>query len=491
MSDLKNLAFRVHDLSPPNAVNFMSSPGPSTSTQTPISADQKGSTNQDVADDIAAVSERRGGSREKEHVAARDLAEKSKETNLDILSLSNSGQEKAINRPRSIKENSDEDIAKLQEKTQSLSVSQDLPSTSRVVPIRPDGREHDAHGMKVLEESKDEIYQDPTPETPRQENSPSRGPQVREEVKDDGSTSEIQDIMDQFDGGANAIEHDEDKSSAVDTGHYYLGAPVEHPPRRSSLEPLRPLSSTAATKPSKRNEIEPYDLKYEESSHKPGTSHATDGSASRRTSSILQSSRLPNLDPITPASPSSSKSLSKLPPPEPDPEPDLPFDFHRFLEQLRHRTADPVAKFLRSFLIEFGKKQWMVHEQVKIINDFLSFITIKMAQCEVWRGVSDAEFDNAKEGMEKLVMNRLYSQTFSPAIPAPAPTQTIKGKKKTAEKSVGPGRRGQHQEDIERDEILGQKVRIYGWVREEHLDIPQVSDSGRRFLVLAQQGINA
>lgn len=31
-----------------------------------------------------------------------------------------------------------------------------------------------------------------------------------------------------------------------------------------------------------------------------------------------------------------------------------------------------------------------------------------MRECEVWRNATDAEFDNAMEGMEKLVMNRLY-----------------------------------------------------------------------------------
>ena len=56
---------------------------------------------------------------------------------------------------------------------------------------------------------------------------------------------------------------------------------------------------------------------------------------------------------------------------------------------------------------------------------------------------------------------------------------------------MGPGRRGQHQEDVERDEVLAQRISIYGWVREEHLDIPPVGDSGRRFLTLAQQGEQA
>ena len=31
-----------------------------------------------------------------------------------------------------------------------------------------------------------------------------------------------------------------------------------------------------------------------------------------------------------------------------------------------------------------------------------------MRDAEVWRNGTEAEFDNAMEGMEKLVMNRLY-----------------------------------------------------------------------------------
>jgi hypothetical protein len=88
--------------------------------------------------------------------------------------------------------------------------------------------------------------------------------------------------------------------------------------------------------------------------------------------------------------------------------------------------------------------------------------------------------------MEKLVMNRLYSQTFSPAIPPPQPT--LAAQRRRRDKGIlPPGRRGQHQEDVERDEVLAQKVRIYGWVREEHLDIKPVGESGRKFLSLAQQ----
>ena len=326
-------------------------------------------------------------------------------------------------------------------------------------------------------ELKDEIYLDPTPKTPRQEASPSRAPALAAETRDDGSTFEIQSIMDQFDEGDENTIGDETAQPNLVTEKPHLATLMEHPPRRSSLEPLRPgsqrLTSDPALDPETRGQEVPT---FDDGVRAPPM----------RTSSLSPSAWLQDTN--IPSSPNSSMSLPKLAPPEPDPEPDLPFDFHRFLEQLRHRTADPVAKFLRSFLIEFGKKQWMVHEQVKIINDFLTFITNKMGQCDVWRGVSDAEFDNAKEGMEKLVMNRLYAQTFSPAIPTPAPIPVAKGKKKTLERALGPGRKGQHQEDIERDEILAQKVRIYGWIQESHLDIPSIGDNGRRFLTLAQQG---
>lgn len=290
----------------------------------------------------------------------------------------------------------------------------------------------------------------------------------------EGAGSEIQNIMDQFDNAP--IDEESDHLSGP-----LLGNSPQHPPRKSSLEPKNSSSLQSVDIPR--------DIATLQSNSLPDVKDLKISSPveSKRRSSVPQPTPFSTSAPNTPSSPNSPLTIRKPLPPEPNHEPDLPFDFHQFLEQLRHRTADPVAKFLRSFLLEFGKKQWMVHEQMKLIRDFLAFIANKMSQCEVWRGVSDAEFDNAKEGMEKLVMNRLYSQTFSPAITSAVQAPGVKGKK-NLEKLLGPGPRGQHQEDIERDEILGQKVRIYGWVQEEHLDIPTVGNSGRRFLTLAQQG---
>ncbi|KAL8956830.1 MAG: hypothetical protein Q9193_005747, partial [Seirophora villosa] len=343
------------------------------------------------------------------------------------------------------------------------------------------------------------MYLDPTPTTPHISAGSSRAPSPVQskhenhrvaEGKNFGSTSgenttsEIQSIIEQFDSRGHGSS-EEISSPRLEFAHSLLGSSVQHPPRKSSLDPVNRKVPTTAGGDAAGNDavLEPKNLP---ALHTEGSSQTSGRAASVGSLSTPQSTRF--ADQVNePASPQSSLSGSRSQPPEPEPEPEVPFDFHRFLEQLRHRTADPVAKFLRSFLLEFGKKQWMVHEQVKIVSDFLTFITGRMAQCEVWRGVSDAEFDNAKEGMEKLVMNRLYLQTFSPAIPPPAPLPSVKGKKKSPEKLLGPGRKGQHQEDIERDEILGQKVRIYRWVQEEHLDIPQLDDNGRRFMSFAQQ----
>ncbi|KAI1616895.1 hypothetical protein EDD37DRAFT_57381 [Exophiala viscosa] len=338
-------------------------------------------------------------------------------------------------------------------------------------------------------------YLDPTPKTP----TVSRHPSVRAATEEynekdpayaqdpqDGtldvphqgagrdneveSTSEIQSIMDQFDDASIAPSKEDIMSPRQDMAGPILGTPQHHPPRRSSLDHLlsRDLDAIASSPVASQSE--------KPLPSPPLVSPTSEDKTLRR----------PSLKGPTAAS--TTSLIHQPPPPEPDPE--LPFDFHRFLEQLRHKSADPVAKFLRSFLTEFGKKQWMVHEQVKIIGDFLAFITNKMALCDVWREVSDNEFENAKEGMEKLVMNRLYSQTFSPAIPPP-PTQASRsrsrGRRKEQEKNPLPGRRGQHQEDVERDDILAQKIRIYSWIREEHLDLEPVGPNGERFLRLAQQ----
>ncbi|KAF4512504.1 hypothetical protein G6O67_001636 [Ophiocordyceps sinensis] len=351
-------------------------------------------------------------------------------------------------------------------------------------------------------------YVDPTPATPVTSQPPSRTPSnarsyrsdahspVRSDDddrkyasgddQDSGSRSEIQSIMEQFSEAGGGPGEDEVMSPRLEIASPRLSGSMHLPPRKSSLEPAAPSISTQLhdfgalrLSTSSPGSPRPKERSMDDQGPPVPPKDGPFGAPLRARSDLAPSSVT---SPTSPAMP-----VHRPPPPEPEPEPSLPFDFHRFLEQLRNKKADPVARYLKSFLSEFGKKQWMVHEQVKIISDFLAFIANKMALCEVWRDVSDAEFDNAREGMEKLVMNRLYTQTFSPAISPPKPVPGAKPKRRGGDVPMGPGRRGQHQEDVERDDVLTQKINIYGWVKEEHLDIPPFGDSGRRFLKLAQQ----
>ncbi|KAG6888872.1 hypothetical protein C0992_007268 [Termitomyces sp. T32_za158] len=150
------------------------------------------------------------------------------------------------------------------------------------------------------------------------------------------------------------------------------------------------------------------------------------------------------------------------------PQGEIPFDFQKFLDQMKSRNAEPVSKYLRSFLSNFAKRTFTVNDQVKIINDFLIFISGQMRACDPWKTASDTEFDNAMEGMEKLVMNRLYDFTFTPQVAVAVPPRPI-----TAD-------------DLERDRVLSQRIALFGWIAGRHLDLLE-GEGSAGFLLFAQQ----
>ncbi|KTW28579.1 hypothetical protein T552_01840 [Pneumocystis carinii B80] len=143
-------------------------------------------------------------------------------------------------------------------------------------------------------------------------------------------------------------------------------------------------------------------------------------------------------------------------------------DFRKFITQLRCKSAISIAKYMKSFIYEFLQKPWTIKEKVKIIHDFLGFIYLKMRHVEPWINTSEIEFDNAKEGMEKLITTRLYEQIFSPAIPYLF--DDVSG----------------HSDDLERDRIIHEKISMFSWVKEEHIEVPY-TNLNQKFLELAGQ----
>ncbi|CAH7668067.1 vacuolar protein sorting-associated protein 9 [Phakopsora pachyrhizi] len=218
-------------------------------------------------------------------------------------------------------------------------------------------------------------------------------------------------------------------------------------------------------------------------------------SAFKRPQSLAMTpSRLGTI-PSQPQSPNETRPTPDLSPrnADPDPPPSVPprlvmddnladdeptagpFDFNLFLEQMRWPQAVPIAKYLRSFLKEFTKrshdfgKPIGVSEQVKVINDFLDFISVKMREIKggPWdiKICNDAEFDHAVEAMEKLVMNRVWNLTFTPELPESLPSQT---------------------DDLERDIVLSQKMNLFYWVADRHLDMNLPPDEADGFLEFAK-----
>ncbi|ODV84386.1 hypothetical protein CANARDRAFT_179270, partial [[Candida] arabinofermentans NRRL YB-2248] len=149
------------------------------------------------------------------------------------------------------------------------------------------------------------------------------------------------------------------------------------------------------------------------------------------------------------------------------------FDFQRFLVLFKNKQCEPIHRYLKSFLLQFGQKSWTVDEQIKLVKDFQIFIFDKLVQCPPFNAIDDElELDNCKEGLEKLVMTRIYSQVFSPVI---AP------RTKMSE---------QHKEDLMNDKKYHTNVKLFDWVSLKHLDIPLSLTVESNFIKLASTELN-
>ncbi|PVV02570.1 hypothetical protein BB560_002971 [Smittium megazygosporum] len=135
------------------------------------------------------------------------------------------------------------------------------------------------------------------------------------------------------------------------------------------------------------------------------------------------------------------------------------FSYNKFLTQLRNPIARPIAKQTKLFLIDFEKRRLPLNLQIKAIQDFYIFISEKMFANEVWASLSEKEKENASEGIEKLVTTRLYHLIFSPSST----------------------------DDQAQDKVLREKMNLFRWLKETHLDIPE-SARNSQFIQFAKAG---
>jgi Rab5 GDP/GTP exchange factor len=111
---------------------------------------------------------------------------------------------------------------------------------------------------------------------------------------------------------------------------------------------------------------------------------------------------------------------------------------------------------------------------------------------EPWATTSPNELSNALEGMEKLIMNRLYSRTFAPAALANISTTPLyMSSSSTRVPEEARQKLGDLMDDIERDRVLSERIEIFEWVGPKELDIAEgMVEGGEKFLGLAEQGNN-
>ncbi|EMG50194.1 hypothetical protein G210_4784 [Candida maltosa Xu316] len=134
-----------------------------------------------------------------------------------------------------------------------------------------------------------------------------------------------------------------------------------------------------------------------------------------------------------------------------------PFDFQNFLTHLRKKSADPIVRYIRSFLSSFTKQghTFTAEQRIKIISDFKVFMNEKFALYEPFSAMDQLDLENSREGLEKLIMNRLHDFCFPPEV--------IKKNLPYIPES--------YTVDLKKDETFSLQLEKFSWINGSHLDI--------------------
>lgn len=134
-----------------------------------------------------------------------------------------------------------------------------------------------------------------------------------------------------------------------------------------------------------------------------------------------------------------------------------PFDFQIFLNHLKKKSADPIVRYIRSFLVSFSRQAstLTVPQMIVAVRQFQDFLGDKFTVYEPFASMDAVDLENSGEGVEKLIMNRLYDYCFSPQ----------------AVKKFGPNAPASVFDDVREDEAFASQVEKFSWVLGIHLDV--------------------
>lgn len=134
-----------------------------------------------------------------------------------------------------------------------------------------------------------------------------------------------------------------------------------------------------------------------------------------------------------------------------------PFDFQVFLSHIRNKSADPLVRYIRSFLVSFTRQAPAMSsaQRIKAVRQLKEFINGKFQEFEPFASMDSKDLENSNEGIEKLIMNRLYEYTFSPEV-------FNKNESRTPESFL---------QDLRDDVKFTTQLDKFSWVSGPHLDV--------------------
>ncbi|XWS21993.1 hypothetical protein CRYUN_Cryun30bG0105400 [Craigia yunnanensis] len=135
----------------------------------------------------------------------------------------------------------------------------------------------------------------------------------------------------------------------------------------------------------------------------------------------------------------------------------LPFD--SFLHRMRNPASLDLVRSIKSFIVSFSFYAANPENDGKKIQDFFLTMEAAIRDHPLWEDSSDAEIDNALEGLEKYVMTKLHSRTFASSA-----------------------------EDVKMDQQISDKIcLLQTFLRPEHLDIPPVLQNESSWLLAEKE----
>ncbi|XVF63451.1 hypothetical protein PTKIN_Ptkin09bG0088000 [Pterospermum kingtungense] len=135
----------------------------------------------------------------------------------------------------------------------------------------------------------------------------------------------------------------------------------------------------------------------------------------------------------------------------------VPFD--SFLDRMRNPASLDLVRSIKSFIVSFSFYPANPENDGKRIQDFFLTMEDAIRDHPLWADSSDAEIDNALEGLEKYVMTKLCSRTF-----ASSP------------------------EDVKMDQQISEKIcMLQTFLRPQHLDIPSILQNESSWLLAEKE----